>query len=340
MRAGAASELKRSNTAESYIPRRGAKPVAYRAYVSVRRLPRPFVDHLLKILSAELRPKAPVETLLLGSNIGLGDATMLKYSFAIGALLLASPMAFAQGAGDTGKQGGAGMSSSAPSSSGPESSGSSHERSGDRSGASSGASEGASGSNSSASDVAPGHRKEGGSANSVAPGHTKSGDSASDVAPGHNKKLDKSDRRSESKSKATDRDNRDRADTSRDRNSRESNRNDARSRDREGASSGASEGTEGRSGRDRGSITSVTSEQKTKVRSVFSRHHVEPARNLNVAVSVGARIPHSVHLYPVPVEIIDIVPAYRDYEYIMLEDNRIAIVDPDTFEIVDIIVLA
>ena len=34
-----------------------------------------------------------------------------------------------------------------------------------------------------------------------------------------------------------------------------------------------------------------------------------------------------------------IVPEYRGYEYILLEDNRVAIVDPDTFEIVDIIVI-
>ena len=44
---------------------------------------------------------------------------MLKYSVAIAALLLGAPVAFAQGAGDTGKSGGgAGMSSSGPSSSG------------------------------------------------------------------------------------------------------------------------------------------------------------------------------------------------------------------------------
>ena len=117
-------------------------------------------------------------------------------------------------------------------------------------------------------------------------------------------------------------------------------RNEARAKDHRGASTGTSEGTEGRSSGGRRSITSVTTEQKTKIRSVFTRHHVEPARNLNVAVNVGVRIPHSVHLYPVPTEVIEIVPAYRDYDYIMLDDNRIAIIDPDTYEVVDIIVLA
>ena len=105
------------------------------------------------------------------------------------------------------------------------------------------------------------------------------------------------------------------------------------------SSTGASEGSEGRS-EHRGSIANVTSEQKTRIRTVFSRHHVEPARNLNVSVNVGVALPRSVHLYPVPEDIVLIVPDYRGYDYIMLDDNRVAIVDPDTFEVVDIIEIA
>ena len=90
----------------------------------------------------------------------------------------------------------------------------------------------------------------------------------------------------------------------------------------------------------RGSVANVTSEQKTRVKTVFSRHHVEPARNLNVSVNVGVALPRSVHLYPIPEEIVVIVPDYRGYNYIMLDDDRVAIVDPDTFEVVDIIVIA
>jgi hypothetical protein len=267
---------------------------------------------------------------------------MLKYSVAIAALMVGAPMAFAQGAGDVGKNGGAGMSNSGPSSSGPgsaglKSGGASSERSG---GASSGASEGTSGS--SAGDVAPGHQKEGGSAKENAPGQMKSEGSARDYAPGQRKdSSDKMDKRSENKSKDLDRDSksRDRADRGGQERSRQgSDRNEARAHDHGGASTGASEGTEGRSG-GRGSITSVTTEQKTKIRSVFTRHHVEPVRNLNVAVNVGVRIPHSVHLYPVPEDVIEIVPEYRDYDYIVLDDNRIAIIDPDSYEVLDIIVL-
>lgn len=292
---------------------------------------------------------------------------MLKYSVAIAALMLAAPVAFAQGTHTMDKGGGAaGMSDSGPGPSGTSSSGASHGRSG---GASSGASEGASGS--SASDYSPGHEKQSGSAKEHAPGNMKSEGSARDYAPGHRKdSSDKLNRRSENKTKDLNHNNnnRDRADRGeknsernakndrdkdrsnrnatnerdrRDRNAkndRDRNKNEARAHERGGASTGASEGAEGRSG-DRGSITSVTTEQKTKIRSVFTQHRVEPARNLNVAVNVGVRLPHSVHLYPVPQDVIEIVPAYRDYEYILLDDNRVAIVDPDTFEVVDIIIL-
>ena len=73
---------------------------------------------------------------------------MLKYSVAIVALLLSAPIAFAQGAGDTRKGGGAGMSSSGPRAAGSGPSSKSGSASHARSGASSGASEGASGSDS------------------------------------------------------------------------------------------------------------------------------------------------------------------------------------------------
>ena len=80
--------------------------------------------------------------------------------------------------------------------------------------------------------------------------------------------------------------------------------------------------------------------KSTRIRTVFSRHRVEPARNLNVSVDVAFALPRSVHLYPVPEDIVLIVPDYRGYDYIMLDDNRAAIVDPDTFEVVDIIEIA
>ena len=41
-----------------------------------------------------------------------------------------------------------------------------------------------------------------------------------------------------------------------------------------------------------------------------------------------------------PEDIVTIVPDYSGYMYFMIDDNRVAIVDPDTYEVVDIIVIA
>ena len=51
---------------------------------------------------------------------------------------------------------------------------------------------------------------------------------------------------------------------------------------------------------------------------------------------VGTRIPRSVKLFAVPAAVLVIFPYYRDYRYVV-EENTICIVDPDTYEIVDVL---
>lgn len=274
-----------------------------------------------------------------GNGISAKDKHMLKCSVAIAALLISAPVAFAQGAGDA-RHGSDGMTRSGPGMSQSDAGGArlkSGSGSQENSGSSSGASSGSSGAESSASDYAPGERKGSGSAKEYAPGQTKTQGSASENAPGHLKdQPDNMGKRSEGKANARDNDrSADRGEKKTEHNAK----NDS-DRGRNGASTGASEGTEGRASGGRGSVASVTTEQKTQIKSVFTHHHVEPARNINVSVNVGVRIPHSVKLYPVPEDVIAIVPVYRDYMYVMLDDDRVAIIDPDSYEVVDIIVLA
>ena len=80
---------------------------------------------------------------------------------------------------------------------------------------------------------------------------------------------------------------------------------------------------------------SSSTEQRTKITSVIKQHKVERA-SLNVSVSVGTRVPASVHLYPLPVEVIEVYPAWRGYDYILVGD-QIVIINPRTHEIVAII---
>ena len=58
--------------------------------------------------------------------------------------------------------------------------------------------------------------------------------------------------------------------------------------------------------------------------------------NVNFDHRVGRRVPHNVHLFPISGEVISFFPYYRDYSYFVVGDE-ICIVDPPTYEIVDVI---
>ena len=81
----------------------------------------------------------------------------------------------------------------------------------------------------------------------------------------------------------------------------------------------------------------LSQEQRTKVKSSFAKHRGKSA-NINITVNVGVAVPRSVQLYAIPADIVVLVPTYRRYRYFVVDD-RICIVDPDTYEIVEIIIL-
>ena len=79
----------------------------------------------------------------------------------------------------------------------------------------------------------------------------------------------------------------------------------------------------------------LTTEQRTKITSIIHEHRT-PSVHLNVSVSVGTRIPATVHLYPLPVEVINIYPEWRGYDYVYVGDE-ILVIDPRSHEIVAVI---
>lgn len=108
---------------------------------------------------------------------------------------------------------------------------------------------------------------------------------------------------------------------------------------KDGAASGASDGTAGNDEKPAGSVTQLSSEQRTKVQSAFRPHRSEAVvKDIDIRVSVGVTVPRRVSLYAVPQEVIVIVPEYRRYKYFVYED-QVVIVDPATFAIVDILIL-
>jgi len=83
------------------------------------------------------------------------------------------------------------------------------------------------------------------------------------------------------------------------------------------------------------SITNVTVEQKTQITQVIKQTRIEPVSNVDFDISVGIEIPrHKIRLHRLPARIVKIVPAYETYEYFVLADGRIVIVDPDTLKVV------
>lgn len=76
--------------------------------------------------------------------------------------------------------------------------------------------------------------------------------------------------------------------------------------------------------------------KRTQITSAIKQEKVTAVTNVNFNVSVGARVPASVHFYPVPASVIAIYPEWRGYEFILV-GGRYVIVAPETHEIIYIL---
>ena len=70
---------------------------------------------------------------------------------------------------------------------------------------------------------------------------------------------------------------------------------------------------------------------------VPSRSDIDPV-DVAFQLNVGVAVPRTVVLHPLPPRIIEIVPAYADYQFFILADGTIIIVDPGTFRVVYVLV--
>jgi Protein of unknown function (DUF1236) len=86
-----------------------------------------------------------------------------------------------------------------------------------------------------------------------------------------------------------------------------------------------------------GERVQLSEQQRTNVhQTLLKESNLNRATNVNISISVGTRIPRSVRLAVLPATIISVVPAYRSYQYVVVND-QICIVDPNSYEIVEII---
>lgn len=71
------------------------------------------------------------------------------------------------------------------------------------------------------------------------------------------------------------------------------------------------------------------------LRAAIKTVNVRPVANINFNVSVGVAVPRTLELHALPPAIVEIVPAYEGYLFFLVR-NDIVVVDPATYEIVDV----
>jgi hypothetical protein len=76
----------------------------------------------------------------------------------------------------------------------------------------------------------------------------------------------------------------------------------------------------------------IEPEKRDRVINVL-RDNREARTEVNFSISVGATVPTQVRFRPLPREVVEIVPQYRGYEYVVVR-NEIVIVEPKTRKIV------
>jgi len=80
----------------------------------------------------------------------------------------------------------------------------------------------------------------------------------------------------------------------------------------------------------------VSDHQRTQIHERIGHIRIQRLNRADFSLQVGAAVPRSVRLYTLPPEIVEIVPEYSGYDYVLVGDD-IVIIDPDSHEIVAVI---
>jgi len=80
----------------------------------------------------------------------------------------------------------------------------------------------------------------------------------------------------------------------------------------------------------------LTTEQRATLHAALKGQQIQPAANVNFAITVGTVVPRTVTFRPVPTEFVTVNPGWRGFEYFLV-GSRIVIVNPRTLEIVAVV---
>ncbi|KRR19015.1 hypothetical protein CQ14_19225 [Bradyrhizobium lablabi] len=80
----------------------------------------------------------------------------------------------------------------------------------------------------------------------------------------------------------------------------------------------------------------LTESQRTRVSTSISRLNARPVTNVNFSLSVGTVVPRNVRFQPLPADVVEVMPQYRGYNFIVVRED-IVIIEPSTYKIVDVL---
>jgi len=80
----------------------------------------------------------------------------------------------------------------------------------------------------------------------------------------------------------------------------------------------------------------INDQQRSRISASISQLNVQPLTNVNFSLSVGTVVPRDVRLQPLPAEVVEVVPQYRGYDFVLVKDE-IVIVEPSTYKIVTVL---
>lgn len=81
---------------------------------------------------------------------------------------------------------------------------------------------------------------------------------------------------------------------------------------------------------------SLTGEQRSKISTSIKQQNVSPVTNVNFSIAIGTAIPRDIRRMPLPMTVLEVYPAWRGYEFILV-GNDILVIDPATLRIVAIL---
>ena len=81
----------------------------------------------------------------------------------------------------------------------------------------------------------------------------------------------------------------------------------------------------------------LSGDKRERVQGAFrDKGDVKRRTDVDIDISIGRRLPRDWHFAPVPITVVEIVPEYRDYVFVYVEDEYL-ICDPYTYEVVAVI---